>query len=192
MGKPSLKGFTLIELMIVVAITGVLAAVAIPAYTKYVRKSKTAEALTNIRKIYDGQIAYFNEERTDSAGLVLSKEFAYCIPQPSIKPGLDKHLGVWEDRGWPQIRFAADGPVLYSYLVEVHPEPDPPPAPRPAWIPPLPMAPPPGVAAAFAARAIGDQDDDGRMAEFMRVASVDSVTGEIDGGAGVSMIDPDE
>ena len=54
------KGFTLIELMIVVAIIGVLAAVAVPAYSYFVKASKTADGLEKVKSIADGAVMYYN------------------------------------------------------------------------------------------------------------------------------------
>jgi type IV pilus assembly protein PilA len=59
------KGFTLIELMIVVAILGILAAIAIPALSKYMRRAKTSEAKAQIAKMFDGASAYFQEEHVN-------------------------------------------------------------------------------------------------------------------------------
>ena len=55
------KGFTLIELMIVVAIIGILSAIAIPNFARYQSKSRQAEAKIALASIYGGEKAFFAE-----------------------------------------------------------------------------------------------------------------------------------
>jgi type IV pilus assembly protein PilA len=56
------KGFTLIELMIVVAIIGILAAIAIPNFLKYQAKSRQSEARTNLGGVFVAETSYFGEQ----------------------------------------------------------------------------------------------------------------------------------
>jgi type IV pilus assembly protein PilA len=56
------KGFTLIELMIVVAIIGILAAIAIPNFMNYQCKAKQSEAKSNLGAIRTAQEVYFAEK----------------------------------------------------------------------------------------------------------------------------------
>jgi len=64
MKRKNTKGFTLIELMIVVAIIGILAAIAIPNFLKFQAKSKQSEAKTNLKAIYTAQTGYYGENNT--------------------------------------------------------------------------------------------------------------------------------
>jgi len=58
------KGFTLIELMIVVAIIGLLAALAIPNFIKFQAKARQSEAKSNLKAVFTAQKAYYGDKQT--------------------------------------------------------------------------------------------------------------------------------
>ena len=60
--KRTSKGFTLVELMIVVVIIGILAAIAIPKFTSMVGKAKTTEAVQVLNQIIKGEEMYFYQQ----------------------------------------------------------------------------------------------------------------------------------
>lgn len=68
--KAAVEGFTLIEVMIVVVIIAILAAIAIPSYSRYIARSKLAEAVSELSSYRVRMEQWFQDARTyqDSAG----------------------------------------------------------------------------------------------------------------------------
>jgi len=66
------KGFTLVELMIVVVILGILAAIAIPLYMKFVQQSKTGEAEGNLGKIATLIEEYYAKTSTQASSAAIT------------------------------------------------------------------------------------------------------------------------
>ncbi|MEQ5873997.1 MULTISPECIES: type IV pilin protein [unclassified Pseudoalteromonas] len=67
--KKNLKGFTLIELMIAVAILGIIASIAIPSYFEHVKRTARTEAITSLLDAANKQEQYFVDNREYTTSL---------------------------------------------------------------------------------------------------------------------------
>ncbi len=149
-------GFTLIELMIVVAIIGILASVAVPAFIKYIRRAKTVEATESLDKIKMGAREYFVTDHWSSAGTLLSKRFPPPMFSPFAAPCCQKCVNTsaeWDAAGWGSLRFALTEPHYYSL-----------------WFTSVGT----GNSATYQATAFGDLDCDGTFSVYNIRGSVDN------------------
>jgi len=109
--RKSNKGFTLIELMIVVAIIGILAAIAIPNFLRFQLKSKSSEGKVNIAAIRTAEESYLAEFGTYVAATVSPAASATF-------PGTQKEAFVNVDGvnlGFDQLGWAPEGQVFFQY-----------------------------------------------------------------------------
>ena len=195
--KKGAKGFTLIELMIVVAIIGILAAVAIPAFMKYIRRAKTSEATMNIRKLFDSSVSYYNEEHASrQGGAILARQFpnsGTTVPGGAVNAvalateqaplpaewrqavcgqgGSQKmapDAQMFSAEVWQALNFSVDDPFYFRYEYASSGL---------------------GTEASFTARAHGDLNCDAANQEstFERIGNVDDQN-NVNGGAGLFTI----
>ena len=110
-------GFSLIELLVAVTIIGILAAVAIPQYSKYVKKSRTSEAMNNLNAIAMFQETYFseNDNYVTTPSNPTGTGVNAGVPTSANAGGrllFDADLGSWANLG----RVIADNtPVYFQY-----------------------------------------------------------------------------
>jgi prepilin-type N-terminal cleavage/methylation domain-containing protein len=116
--RSGVAGFTLIELMIVVAIIGVLASLAVPAFRTVLLRSRTAEVSGNLNAMFKNAASYYSGERADTRGQTAGVS-SHCTvsdagPLP-LNPGVQKQRLPNTDPMFRAIGFSIADYVYYGY-----------------------------------------------------------------------------
>lgn len=106
------SGFTLIELMITVAIVGILAAMAMTHYMRFQLRSKVTEGKSNLASIRTAEHAYVS----------VSSTFTATAPSPVADPLLGSSRLEWADAGgFDALGWEPEGAVYFNYRVTTGP-----------------------------------------------------------------------
>jgi hypothetical protein len=165
--KKGLSGFakTMIAASVAGALcipcTGVLAAIAIPGFITYVRRSKTAEARANIDAIRLGITEYATRESVDATGQLRGPVLIESLPPTPSVEFIGAMKQTWPEdahAGWAAIGFQPYEPLYYSYSVTSD-----------------------RSAGTVVIEAVGDLNDNGRHSSFSQMGHMNAA-GEIDWG----------
>lgn len=103
-------GYTLVEMMIVVAIIGILSAIAIPTFTSRVYKSRTAEATAFLGEIKKQQESYRGDWGQYCEVSANATDY-----NPTSAPSIEPVVWTVDTGNWDQLNARPAGPVRFRY-----------------------------------------------------------------------------